>query len=241
VEGAVKRPRVGYIPTSRSRYTANVAIMFGRRRARFPAAGRRRKSYDSLLHAFAKKVAPARFRRASITQFKRALPRIAGEFRENLLTTVSPAGLTRRRALSRELSKPAYLSAPWRELLQYGGSRVQAAAVLNSARSGTKRRFLPLPIAAVAANQAEYALRTAPRYKQQMRVIRAGILRKALRRRREERLFMDLQHSALHRRLPKEQASRPWKLRRAVKRWRAAKRGPHSSFTVRRRAAIPGQ
>jgi len=40
-------------------------------------------------------------------------------------------------------------------------------------------------------------------------IVRAGILRRALRRRREERLFVDLRQSVLHRRLPKEQASRP--------------------------------
>jgi hypothetical protein len=97
VEGAVKRSQLGYIPTSRSRYTANVAVMFGRRRARFPASGRRRKSYDSLLHAFAKKVGPARLRRASVTQFKRALPRIVFDFRENLLTTIVSAMLDRHR------------------------------------------------------------------------------------------------------------------------------------------------
>lgn len=218
VEGAVKRPRVGYVPTSRSRYTANVAIMFGRRRSRFPAAGRRRKSYESLLHAFVKKVAPARFRRISTTQFKRAAPKVVRDFRENLLTIVSPAGVTRRRALARAVSSPSYLSAPWRELLQSGGAGGQAAALLNSTNSGAKRRFLPLPSVTLATNQTQCELRAAAPYRQQMRVIRAGILRKALRRRRQERLFVDLRHSAIQRRLPKEQASRPWKLRRAVRR-----------------------
>jgi len=42
-----------------------------------------------------------------------------------------------------------------------------------------------------------------------MRVIRAGILRRALRKRRAERRYIDLRHAALQRRLPKEQASRP--------------------------------
>jgi hypothetical protein len=42
-----------------------------------------------------------------------------------------------------------------------------------------------------------------------MGVIRRGILRRALRRRREERPFIDLRHSALQRRLPREEASRP--------------------------------
>lgn len=69
-EGMLKRSRLGYIPTSRSRYTDNVATSYGRQRIRFPASGRRRKSYDSLLHAFAKKVSPSRFRRTSKLRFQ---------------------------------------------------------------------------------------------------------------------------------------------------------------------------
>jgi hypothetical protein len=69
-EGILKRPQLGYTPTSRSRYTDNVATSYGRQHIRFPASGRRRKSYDSLLHAFAKKVSPSRFRRTSKFRFQ---------------------------------------------------------------------------------------------------------------------------------------------------------------------------
>jgi len=70
VEGMFKRTQDGYTPTNRSRYTDNVATTFGRRRVRFPASGRRRRSYDSLLHAFAKKISPSRFRRTSKLRFR---------------------------------------------------------------------------------------------------------------------------------------------------------------------------
>jgi hypothetical protein len=70
VEGMFKRTQGGYAPTSRSRYTDNTATAFGRRRVRFPASGRRRRSYDSLLHAFAKKISPSCFRRVSKTRFR---------------------------------------------------------------------------------------------------------------------------------------------------------------------------
>lgn len=206
VEGAAKRLQADYIPTSRSRYTANVAIAFGRQRARFPASGRRFKSYDALLHAFTKKIAPARFRRVAVTKFKRALPRTVSDFRENLLSTGVYAGLNRRRSLSCQLASTSYLSAPWRELLQ----RTPAAATsAHPKHFAVKRRFLALPIKAAADKQEQHTLRIASPYKQQMRVIRAGILRCALRRRREERSFLDLRHSALQRRLPKDQATRP--------------------------------
>lgn len=83
VEGASKRSQLGYTPASRSRYTDNVSTAFGRRRARFPASGRRRKSYDSLLHAFAKKISPSRFRRASRLRFAHITPELSDDFKEN--------------------------------------------------------------------------------------------------------------------------------------------------------------
>lgn len=74
-----------------------------------------------------------------------------------------------------------------------------------------------------------------------MRVIRAGVLRRALRKRRRERCYIDLRYAALQRRLPKERASRPRNLHRAVKRRRAARIGPYSLYAVRTRAAIAGR
>lgn len=70
VEGKLKRTQVIYTPMARSRYTENVSTIYGRHRLRFPASGRRRRSYDSLLHAFAKKVSPGRFRRVSKLRFR---------------------------------------------------------------------------------------------------------------------------------------------------------------------------
>jgi len=112
VEGASKRTQVGYTPTVRSRYTANVAVTFGRRRARFPGSGRRRRSYDSLLHAFAKKAAPARLRRVAVLRFKRVSPRLSGDFRENLIANNATAGTNRRSAFAQNLAVAAYLSSP---------------------------------------------------------------------------------------------------------------------------------
>ena len=209
VEGAAKRPRAGYIPTSRGLYTTNVAINFGPRRARFPASGRRRKSYDSLLHAFAKKTGPSRFRRSSVLRFKRAVPRIKPDFREHLLKTFTSSNLNRRRSLLLLLSGSSYLSAPWRESLQYRAGRDQLSPAPAATIYSTKRRFLSIPLNAIRNVQAQHALRIVSPYKQQMRVIRAGILRRALRRRRLESAFVDLKRSALRSRLTKEQAARP--------------------------------
>lgn len=54
-------------------------------------------------------------------------------------------------------------------------------------------------------------VRKQPRQLNQLRMIRFGIMRRALRRRRDERTFVDLRKSVLQRRLPKERASRPRK------------------------------
>lgn len=95
---------------SRSRYSVNSALEFGRRRMRFPASGRRRQSYDSMLHAFAKRISPSRLRRAASLRFKQVKVRLGADFRENLVTVVSTAGLHRRKLLVRKLNSVSYLS-----------------------------------------------------------------------------------------------------------------------------------
>ncbi len=94
-------------------------------------------------------------------------------------------------------------------MLQYRALTNRTESENVSTGYGAKRRFLALPLALEASKQAKNMLRAVSPYKQQMRVIRAGILRKALRRRREERPFIDLRHPILQRRLPKEQATNP--------------------------------
>ena len=96
---------------SRSRYIALTSIAFGRRRLRFPASGRRKGSYESLLHAFVKRTCVARFRRVSVFSFKPAVSLPHGDFRRNLLVTVNNCGTFRRRLLSQKLSSTTYLSS----------------------------------------------------------------------------------------------------------------------------------
>ena len=133
---------------------------------------------------------------------------MAYDFRENLLTTAANRGLSRRRKFARMAAQAGYLSSPWRELLT-----LQPSSVLNQSKAyipvTSKRRFLALPLGALHAARTAQALSNVSPYKQHMRIIRAGILRRALRRRRLERPFVDLRHSTIKRRLPKEQASRP--------------------------------
>ena len=56
--------------------------------------------------------------------------------------------------------------------------------------------------------QKELRKRSLP-YKHPMYVVRAGILRRALRRRRKERIYIDLRQSARQRRLPRERSRGP--------------------------------
>jgi ribosomal protein S4 len=226
VEGMSKRSQLGYIPTSRSHYTNNVAIAFGRRRVRFPASGRRKKSYDSLLHAFAKKVSPSRFRRASGLRFIRALPDLASDFKENLVAFIPLSGALRRRRTASSLSSGAYLSAPWRELLEH---RAASGLPPKIAISSAKRRFLSVPTQTVFAESQKQKRALLSPYKQPMYAIRVGILRRALRRRREERAFIDLRRFTLQRRLPREKARRRPRAAHYLKKRRAAvKRGVYA-------------
>lgn len=205
----LKRTQHGYTPTNRSRYSENAATTFGRRRARFPASGRRRKSYDSLLHAFAKKIGPARFRRVSKLRFRWVAPRLSATFQENLNVLTPLFGANRRRQTAIGLSGVAYLSAPLRGLLEYrttSGTEMSSGAKLGS---NTKRRFLPLPLRAVFVQKQRESRQYALPYRHPMYVVRAGILRRALRRRRKERVYIDLRQSARQRRLPRERALGP--------------------------------
>ena len=75
--------------------------------------------------------------------------------------------------------------------------------------SGVKRRFAQLPVNLVfkhvVAARASLRAKTALT----LRTQRAGLLRTALRRRRQERPFVDLKKHLSRRKLPKEELSAP--------------------------------
>lgn len=86
------------------------AVNLGRRRLRFPASGRRRASYDSMLHAFTRRTSPARFRRVANVRFQALAPLIVNNFKVNQTVYEQSRALRRRRVLSSQLSRAAYLS-----------------------------------------------------------------------------------------------------------------------------------
>ena len=63
-----------------------------------------------MLHAFAKRTAPAQFRRASGLRFKRLAAKIDAHYKVSLRTFELPKALRRQRNLARKLSRVAYLS-----------------------------------------------------------------------------------------------------------------------------------
>jgi hypothetical protein len=101
---------VGRLPPRHRRGGDRRLTNYGRSRRRFPASGRRKQSYDSMLHAFAKRISPSRFRRAAVTRFQRIHPRVTRDPKINSRSYE----LTRRRRLQRRvastLSRVAYLS-----------------------------------------------------------------------------------------------------------------------------------
>jgi hypothetical protein len=121
-------------------------------------------------------------------------------------------------------------------LLEHRAARDLPAKYLNLS---TKRRFLSLPTQAVFFEKQRQKRALLAPYKQPLYAIRVGILRRALRRRREERAFIDLRRFALQRRLPKEKAGHPRALHLIKNRKVAAKRGPYSRASIRGRAAVP--
>jgi len=236
-EGMLKRHQPGYTPTSRSRYTDNVATNYGRQRVRFPASGRRRKSYDSLLHAFAKKVSSSRLRRTSKLRFQWARPQLSTNFQENVSALTPLFGSNRRQYLAQKLSSVAYLSPSMRELFAHRTAANSFGTIAKSLAISTKRRFISLPINCVFREHRRVLRKLHTPYKQAMYSIRAGILRRALRQRRKERAYIDLRQAIRQRRLPREKPKNYRKQQRKqnLRRRFAARRGKYSRRSVRKR------
>ena len=208
-ERFLQHAQLGYIPTSRSRYSPNLAVDFGRYRLRFPASGRRRHSFDSTLHAFAKRTAPSRFRRTSTLRFTRPRPQSSSDFRAVRLATYAGAALKRQRMLIKKLSYTGTLSVAWREVLNHRNilRRNQSDALSGASE---KRRFAPLPINFLYKHSRKFNEATRSGLSSNyLRAACAGLLRRALRRRRNERAFIDLRKAVLQRRTPSERAMRP--------------------------------
>ena len=106
----LRKTQKGYMPPTRNRYDKHCALDLERRRPRFPAAGRRRRSYDSLLHSFAKKTSPSRFRRASSLKFQPIYPSLSDDAHRDQLTLALGRALCQRRSLAHKLNRTAYLS-----------------------------------------------------------------------------------------------------------------------------------
>lgn len=184
---------------------------------RFPAAGRRKRSFDSMLHAFARRTSPARFRRTSVLRFVNPLRRHIVDFRTGLLSTTASAALQRQRFLASKLGYAAALTASWREVLNCRGAAPTSYQNISNNLVG-KRRFAPLPVTLLYIRRQRIAGIQQPRNTSiALRALCAGALRRALRRRRNERAFIDLRKSVLQRRTPKERALRPGKLRRRAR------------------------
>lgn len=106
------------------------------------------------------------------------------------------------------LTAVAYLSAPARALAEHK-AHASAGAIFEKSSAPTKRRFLALPtFTRFVEKQKHNRVRAVP-YKQQMYVVRAGVLRRALRRRRKERAYLDLRHFVRRRRLPSGKSRSP--------------------------------
>jgi len=89
----------------------------------------------------------------------------------------------------------------------------------------TKRRFAALPVNALFTATQTPTSRCIS-FVHPTHAIRAGVLRRALRRRRDDRVFSDLYKAALSRKTPRDQAPSAWKLRRIAKRKLSGRAGP---------------
>jgi hypothetical protein len=83
---------------------------YGRSRRRFPAAGRRRQSYDSMLHAFIKRAGPSRARRVSTFRFEPLRAAAHKDYKLNITSYEASRALRRHKLLARKLGRTGYAS-----------------------------------------------------------------------------------------------------------------------------------
>lgn len=147
-------------------------------------------------------------------------------------------GANRRRHSARKLSSVAYLPPQMRELLGQRAVSLKPGCAVKASELGTKRRFLSLPTNKLFVNARRVARKASFPHKQPTYGVRSSILRRALRRRRRERAYIDLRQSVRQRRLPKEKAVSIRKLRRRRNPLRrsAARRGRYNRLSTRRRS-----
>jgi len=133
-----------------------------------------------------------------------------------------------------------YLSHEWRELLAGQTATKQSSDSLVLTSVGEKRRFMALPLRLVFRRKRRIVRKSPRATKHPMSAVRGGILRRALRRRRLERVFVDLRHFVYNRRLPKDKtAASPRRQRRVIRRRPAAKQGQYSRQAVQKRLQKP--
>jgi len=113
-------------------------------------------------------------------------------------------GAIRRSYAARKLSAVAYLPSGMRELLLSRSITSASVFLSKSAGIGAKRRFLSLPLYKLFVLRRREHRKVSPHRRPYMHNVRAGLLRRALRHRRRERVYVDLRISALNRRLPRD-------------------------------------
>jgi hypothetical protein len=199
-ERYLQKLQYNYIPTSHNAYDQNYATNLFRTRVRFPAAGRQRKSYDSLLHVFSKKASPSRFRRVATWKFPRLQVQSTGNLQQNL-SVVSSSCVNKRQRTLAAANQTMYLSTAWRQLLNYRVKNsllcehmltrkqlyngcVETSAYFSNRYAKpllnrSKRRFASLPINFVYKHRCSWARVFRPQVTWQLHTMRKGLLRTA--------------------------------------------------------------
>ena len=193
------------------------SIDYGRPRARFPGAGREDGGYEAFLHAFVKQTASSRFRRTSTLRFLPIFTEEGEDYQENLLLLEQSRSMRQRHRLARKLSKGAYFSAIWREVLtlraNFSLSTNEATdkTITNSitppnygnpAQGNTKRRFASTSITLLFDEERENELEKRNRLIAPNRAQSTELLRQALEARENDLDFLNFQQAVGARRLP---------------------------------------
>jgi hypothetical protein len=261
-EGWIKRSQISHYPPGREPHDSQTLTFTGRRQPRFPSAGMRRLTYERVVHAYSRRAAPARLRRASRSRFIAARPRYAKDWRTKAMVYDMSRSLRQRRRQARLQSLNAYPSNAWQRIFAQrqkhkkpqGSSQPADVVTLGDSdkmlsreivnrryptnyaqpsAGGVRRRFASLPVQAQFRATRRLERRLQSRKFQTLRVAKMGILRAAIRRRLDERPIVDLQKNASRRRALSDLYSLPWRARKKRRALsRVAQFGLHSAKRV---------
>lgn len=214
-----KTDRMLSSPNYNEQFAAKVTDV-GLPRRRFPAANRRRASYDRVIRTFYAKTMHPQYRRVDAARFKKLRPTPSNSLFSFAPVQESTSVLRFKQRLSRNVRVTGYYNRKWRSLLSQRASATRnkwnqiillpASTDSYGNRPLSKRRFDNAPVSAAFTEAQEEQSNQPTSSKVELAAATELLLARALRQRRESKQFVSLFSRLYRRRTAPEQILPAW-------------------------------